>query len=159
MIGDAKWYLGGASNYTSSSNGLASHFYSYERGTAVYNSSRSTNWIGKVGLIYPSDYGYATSGGNSRNRASCMAKELYSWDDSSYSDCKNNDWLLNTSQDQWTMSPRAVDSDHVFHVDSAGVVYDRYAFDTLAGRPVVHLKSTIKVISGSGTTSSPYILG
>ena len=26
MIGDAKWYLGGISSYTSSSNGLASHF-------------------------------------------------------------------------------------------------------------------------------------
>ena len=154
MIGDAKWYLGGTSDYEIS----ASHFYKNERGTTVY-SGRSTKWTGKVGLMYPSDYGYATSGGNRRNRASCMAKELYSWDDSSYSDCKNNDWLLNTSQDQWTMSPRAVDSDHVFHVDSAGVVYDRYAFDTLAGRPVVHLKSTIKVISGSGTTSSPYILG
>ena len=159
MIGDAKWYLGGASNYTSSSNGLASHFYSYERGTAVYNSSRSTNWTGKVGLMYPSDYGYATSGGNSRNRASCMAKELYSWDDSSYSDCKNNDWLLNTSTVQWTMSPRADNSYNVFYVNYAGFVDSCSAYYTNAGRPVVHLKSTIKVISGSGTTSSPFILG
>ena len=159
MIGDAKWYLGGASNYTSSSNGLASHFYSYERGTAVYNSSRSTNWTGKVGLMYPSDYGYATSGGNSRNRASCMAKELINWDDSSYSDCKNNDWLYNSSQYQWTMSPRADYSIGVFSVYAAGYVDINNAYYALAGRPVVHLKSTIKVISGSGTTSSPFILG
>ena len=159
MIGDAKWYLGGASNYTSSSNGLASHFYSYERGTAVYNSSRSTNWTGKVGLMYPSDYGYATSGGNSRNRASCMAKELINWDDSSYSDCKNNDWLYNSSQYQWTMSPRADYSIFVFVVSNLGYVSDNEASDTYAGRPVVHLKSTIKVISGSGTASSPFILG
>ena len=159
MIGDAKWYLGGTSDYTSSSNGLASHFYSYERGTAVYNSSRSTNWTGKVGLMYPSDYGYATSGGSSKNRASCMAKELYNWDDSSYSDCKNNDWLYNSSQYQWTMSPRADYSIGVFSVYAAGYVDINNAYYALAGRPVVHLKSTIKVISGSGTTSSPYILG
>ena len=57
MIGDAKWYLGGTGNFYNSSNGLASHFYKNERGTTVY-SGRSTNWTGKVGLMYPSDYGY-----------------------------------------------------------------------------------------------------
>ena len=48
MIGDTLWYLGGTSNYTSSTNGLTSHFYSYERGTTVY-SGRDTSWVGKVG--------------------------------------------------------------------------------------------------------------
>ena len=159
MIGDAKWYLGGPLYYTSSSNGLASHFYSYERGTTVY-SGHSTSWIGKVGLMYPSDYGYATSGGSSKNRASCMAKELFNWYDSSYSDCKNNDWLYNSSDNPSTMSPSAGFSDRVFIVGNNGTVGDNCAFESyLATRPVVHLKSTIKVISGSGTTSSPYILG
>ena len=158
MIGDAKWYLGGTSSYDTSTNGLASHFYSYERGTAVYNSSRSTNWTGKVGLMYPSDYGYATSGGSSTNRASCMSKELYNWNSSSYSDCKNNDWLYNSSTSQWTISPRAGYSNAVLLVSGTGYVRGNYATaDT--SRPVVYLKSTIKVISGSGTTSSPYILG
>ena len=157
MIGDAKWYLGGTGDMTSSSNVLASHYYKNERGTAVYNSS--TNWTGKVGLMYPSDYGYATSGGNSTNRASCMAKELYNWDSSSYSDCKNNDWLYNSSQHQWTMSPRADYSNRVFIVTTTGFVNYYGAAYYSAVRPVVHLKSTIKVISGSGTTSSPFILG
>ncbi|MBD9098144.1 hypothetical protein EGP98_00860, partial [bacterium] len=158
MIGDAKWYLGGTGDFESSSNGLVSHFYKNERGTTVY-SGRSTNWTGKVGLMYPSDYGYATSGGNSRNRASCMAKELSNWNDSSYSDCKNNDWLYNSSLYQWTMSPCAGNSNSVFYVYSPGYVSYFYAYHASAVRPVVHLKSTIKVISGSGTTSSPYILG
>ena len=159
MIGDAKWYLGGTSEYPSSSNGLASHFYKNERGTAVYNSSRSTNWTGKVGLIYPSDYGYATSGGSSTNRASCMAKEIRNWHDSSYSDCYNNDWLYNSLHYQWTMSPCADDSYFVFNLFDAGYVEGDYASNYSEARPVVHLKSTIKVISGSGTTSSPFILG
>ena len=116
MIGNAKWYLGGTADYTNSSNGLASHFYKYERGTTVY-SGRSTSWTGKVGLMYLSDYGYATSGGTTTNRASCLSKEMYNWDDSSVSDCKNNDWMYNSNIWQWTISPRAGHSYNVFSVN------------------------------------------
>ena len=158
MIGDAKWYLGGTANFDSSSNGLVSHWYKYERGTSVY-SGRSTSWTGKVGLMYPSDYGYATSGGATTNRASCLAKEIYNWWRSSVSDCKNNDWLL-SSDVQLTISPHADSSTFVFIVTSTGFVNNFYAYDNdgYATRPVVHLNSTIKVISGSGTKESPYIL-
>ena len=76
-------------DYASSSNGLASHFYKNERGITVY-SRRSTNWTGKVGLMYPSDFGYATSGGNRENKASCMEKELFHWYENNYTDCSNN---------------------------------------------------------------------
>ena len=69
------WNLGGTASYTSASNGLARHWYRYERGTTVY-SGRPTTWTGKVGLMYPSDYGYATSGGSTTNRAACLAKEF-----------------------------------------------------------------------------------
>ena len=155
MIGDAKWYLGGSSTYNDVTPPM---FYTRERGTTVY-SGHSTSWIGKVGLMYPSDYGYATSGGSSTNRNSCLAKELYNWDSSGYSDCKNNDWMYNGNIWQWTMSPRADDSSSVFGVNPAGSVDYADAINAYAGRPVVYLKSTIKVISGSGTTSSPYILG
>ena len=157
MIGDAKWYLGETSSHNTSANGLALHFYKNERGTTVH-SGRSTNWIGKVGLMYPSDYGYATSGGSSKNRASCMSNPLYNWDSSSYSDCKNNDWMYNGNIWQWTMSPRADSSSNVFRVYNTGFVSGNHAYSPGAGRPVVHLKSTIKVITGSGTKESPYIL-
>lgn len=33
--------------------------YTYERGSTVY-SGRQTTWTGKIGLMYPSDYGYAS---------------------------------------------------------------------------------------------------
>ena len=152
MIGDAKWYLGAISTYD---NVTLPMFYTRERGTTVY-SGRSTNWTGKVGLMYPSDYGYATSGGSGTNRAGCMSMPLYNWG-SRFSDCKNNDWL-SMSVTQCTMSPRADDSRDVFTVIGTGPVTDYSASSSIAGRPVVHLKSTIKVISGSGTTTSPYIL-
>ena len=157
MIGNAKWYLGGTANYTSSSNGLVSHLYKYERGTSVY-SGRSTSWTGKVGLMYPSDYGYATSGGTTTNRASCLAKEIYNWDSSSVSDCKNNDWMYNSNLWQWTITPRQGYASFVFCVINTGFVGSYNAYNDLGVRPVVHLNSAIKVITGSGTKESPYIL-
>ena len=155
MIGDAKWYLGGTANYTSSSNGLASHFYKYERGTTVY-SGRSTNWTGKVGLIYPSDYGYATSGNSSTTRATCLAKELYNWDGASA--CYQNDWLFKSSY-MWSLSPYSSFSSYVFFVSSSGFVNYYYAASARGVWPVVYLKSTIKVTTGTGSSDSPFILG
>ena len=156
MIGDTLWYLGGAANYTSASNGLTSHWYSYERGTNVY-SGRSTSWIGKVGLMYPSDYGYATSGGTTTNRNACLNKELYNWDSSSFSDCKNNDWLYNFDY-QWTLTSRSSTSNDVFYVFNTGFVTDNLARNTRGARPVVFLKSNITIASGNGSSSQPYIL-
>ena len=155
MIGDAKWYLGGTANYTSSSNGLASHFYKYERGTTVY-SGRSTNWTGKVGLIYPSDYGYATSGNSSTTRATCLVKELYNWDGASA--CYKNDWLSKSSY-MWSLSPVSSISTGVFYVSRGGFVGDGDANITRGVWPVVYLKSTIKVTTGTGSSDSPFILG
>ena len=106
------WKLGGAADYSSASNGLASHWYGYERGTTVY-TERPTEWVGEVGLMYPSDYGYATSGGSTTDREACLAKELYNWDESSFSDWKNNDLLFNGSI-QWTLTPSSSYSNHVF---------------------------------------------
>lgn len=157
MIGDALWYLGGVSDYTSASNGLASHFYSNERGTTVY-TGRDTSFVGKVGLIYPSDYGYATSGGSTKDRNACLNKELYNWDSSDFSDCKNNDWILNSSH-QWTITPRASISYIVFTVRSSGCLNSDIARNPNFGvRPVVFLKSNIKIVDGDGSSSNPYIL-
>ena len=107
--------------------------------------------------MYPSDYGYATSGGSPTNRESCLAKELYNWDSSSYSDCKNNDWLLYSST-QWTMAPDSGYSYDVFRVCSAGDVNFNIARDTIAVRPVLALASTVGITGGTGTFSNPYQL-
>lgn len=157
MIGDTLWYLGGTSNHTSSTNGLTSHFYSYERGTTVY-SGRDTSWVGKVGLMYPSDYGYATSGGSSTDRNACLNKELYNWDSSDFSDCKNNDWLYESSYHQWTITPRASSSHIVFYLYDTGYVNGRITSNADGVRPVVFLKSSIKIVDGDGSSSNPYIL-
>ena len=159
FVGDTYWNLGGTKTYTSASNGLASHFYGYERGTTVY-SGRPTYWIGKIGLMYPSDYGYATSGGTTTDRASCLAKEMYNWDASSYSDCKNNDYLYNSSLYQWTISPRSSFSNNVFSVYTTGYVYGINAYNSYnSASPVLYLLSTVEITGGEGTSENPYILG
>ena len=151
------WNLGGTANFTSASNGLASHFYGYERGTTVY-SGHAPTWPGKIGLMYPSDYGYATSGGSTTDRAACLAKEMLNWNGSGVSDCKNNDYLLK-SYYQWTLAPRSSDSTYVFAVDSEGFVDNFNAYDTLGVRPAVFLKSNISITNvGTGTSESPFQL-
>ena len=158
MISNAKWNLGGVGSYISSSNGLASHFYGYERGTTVY-TGRPTTWTGQIGLMYPSDYGYATSGGSSVNRASCLAKELFDWGSSSYSDCKNNDWLYDSSNGQRTLTPRSTNSRSVFNVDNRGNVHDSDASGTyIAVSPALYLSSNVKISGGDGSVSSPFEL-
>ena len=157
MIDNAVWNLGGTPNDTSST---ASQFYSAERGTTTY-SGHATTWTGKVGLMYPSDYGYATAGGSTTSRASCLAKELYNWDSSSYSDCKNNDYLFDSSHWQWTITPYSGNSDYVFYVNANGSVNHYYADDTNSNygvRPAVFLKSSISISGGTGTETDPYTL-
>ena len=154
MISDAKWYLGGTASYTSSSNGLTSHWYTYERGTTVY-SGRPTSFIGEIGLMYPSDYGYATSGGSTTSREECLATALNSWND--YSDCKNNDWLLYSSA-QWTITPYSGTSASVFYFSSLGYVYSYIVYNPIAVRPVLYLSSDVMITGGTGTSSDPYIL-
>ena len=152
------WNLGGTASYTSASNGLASHFYGYERGTTVY-SGRPTTWTGKIGLMYPSDYGYATSGGSTTDRAACLAKEMYNWDGSEVSDCKNNDYLYKSGYTQWTLAPNSSYASNVFGVHDTGYVLHSNAYNTYGVRPVAFLKSNISITDvGLGTVESPFQL-
>ena len=138
-IEEVVWNLGGTNSYTSASNGLASHWYEYERGTKVY-SAHATIWTGKIGLMYPSDYGYATSGGTTKDRAACLTKELNNWDSSDFSDCKGNDYLLDVNNRQWTLAPSSAVDYFVFLVRTDGLVYCNNVHYTYAVRPALFLK-------------------
>ena len=173
LIGDAVWNTGtnGTNNYQNSSGGLAKHFYTYERSSnngkicssGVYcndDLTRTTTWTGKVGLMYPSDYGYATSGGSITDRTTCLNTILYNWIDSNLSDCKNNDWLFKSDNWQWTITPRADSSDagYVFYVYFEGRIHYNFVFYAGGVRPTVYLKDNVKIVSGSGSESDPFEL-
>ena len=176
LISDAVWNTGsqGTNDYTSASGGLTKHFYAYERsdntgkicssGTYCNDTvERTTTWTGKVGLMYPSDYGYATSGGSITDRATCLNTVLYNWSDSSVNDCKYNDWLFNdifNNDFQWTILPGAVP----FAATVAGIVNGSGsgdgsdAFNSQGVRPVVYLTSNVRISGGEGTSESPFEL-
>ena len=156
-IEEVVWNLGGTGDFTSASNGLASHFYGNERGTTVY-SGRPTIWTGKIGLMYPSDYGYATSGGTTKDRASCLAKELFNWRSSDFSDCKGNDYLFDTNDWQWTLAPSSAIANFVFPVLTSGYVNYSGTHGYNAVHPALFLKSSILVYKGTGAKSDPYRL-
>ena len=143
------WNLGGSRTY----NGVtASMFYERERGTTAI-------WTGKIGLIYPSDYGYATAGGSTTNRATCMTTNLYDWDGSGVSDCKNNDYLYKSGDYMWTLTSSSSLSGSVFLVDDTGYVKSIMAAGTAGVRPVAFLKSNISITNvGIGTAESPFQL-
>ena len=153
MIANVTWKLGGSSTYN---DVTPSMFYERERGTTVY-SGRPTTWQGKIALMYPSDYGYATSGGATTNREACLAKELRSWNSSSFSDCKNNDWIFNNAT-QWTLTPYSRYSRYVFYVPYPGHVNYNYASHPNVIRPSVYLTSNVSISGGDGTVNSPYTL-
>ena len=152
------WNLGGTATYNFSSNGLASHWYGYERGTTVYRG-RPTTWPGRIALMYPSDYGYATSGGSTTDRTSCLATMLYygGWNKSS--DCYSNDYLYKSGYNQWTLTPHSPYENNVFFVVTRGYVDLYSAYDTYGVRPVAFLKYNISITDiGTGTAESPFQL-
>jgi len=152
MIANTKWYLGGyVGGYSHDENEIASQAYEYERGTTVY-SGRPTSWIGKVGLMYPSDYGYAASGSECLN----TALSLYDY----HSNCKNTDWLSNSSLNQWSITPVSNSSELVFMVLSTGKIdsSDHLINNYMDVRPSVYLKSSVSILSGDGSRENPYTL-
>ena len=152
MIDNALWHLGGSSTYNDVTTSM---FYERERGTTVY-SGRPTEWIGQIGLMYLSDYGYATSGG-STGRDACLTTELYNWDSSS--DCYNNDWLHNSSNFQWTLTPYSANSSNVFGVHSGGGVFSFSVRNMdYVVYPTLYLSSNVKITDGDGSHDKPFTL-
>ncbi len=171
MVEEVTWNTGTADTISWTTSITPGYMYSAERSTAngkqCTNGSycndqvdRQTTWEGKVGLMYPSDYGFATSGGQLKKRKQCLEISMYSWNSSANNYCYQNDWLLDSSNTQWTMTPAPHSSNafYVFHVNTGGIVNNRSADSASAVRPVVYLKSNVKINGGEGTSSSPYTL-
>ena len=148
------WKLGGAV-LSSSFNAISSNLYTYERGTSVY-SNNPTEWQGKVGLIYPSDYGYATGGGSFVKRANCLSRVLDIWNESN--ECVANDWLYDASIEQYMLSTDSSRVDYVFFVDKNGGLDNYYVYNQHSVRPSVYLISSTTIISGEGTPENPYVI-
>ena len=153
MIDTVTWKLGGSNT---EEDVTAQMFYERERGTDVY-SGRPTEWVGQVGLMYASDYGFATSGGATTGRSACLANSLYNWN--SVEDCYTNNWLYDSLDWQWTLTNLTSAYGGVFYVHSGGIVYVNGASFIIGGRPSLNLKTDTVFVSGTGTKEDPYVIG
>ena len=114
-------------------------------------------WTGYVGLIYPSDYGYAVGGDV---RKSCLEKSQNDY----HGECYRNNWIKGTS---WTMVSNNYkdrynqNSNRIFMIQNDGyffTVYETGDVDySLSFMPVIYLISSTKIIDGNGNFSNPYI--
>ncbi len=142
-ITTSRYYLGG---YYSTPQ-LTNEMYGYERGKLRYNTDRPLYWEGMVGLMYPSDYGYAA--GNTCVNGTNL---------DSYSECINKDWLYISNDFQWLMSPDSGASGGVLEVGHFGLVdliNGGYAFSV---SPVFYLSSSVSITNGDGSLNNPYLI-
>ena len=148
MIADVTWNLGGLgipSVYLYSND-----VYKYERGTTVY-SGRPLSWNGKIALMYPSDYGYATD----------FSKCTSSLNSYKSSTCYGKDWLHISSTIQFFLTHYTGVYYGVKGVGYDGSIsHNGYYTTYYAGgvRPVLFLNSELAIESGIGSSSDPYKL-
>ena len=127
-----------------------------------------------VGLIYPSDYGYATSGGETTNRSACLNLSFSKW---AYfdtnSDCPNNNWLYveikslnNPSQEGiYTITPVAYNplASYANRISGDGRTGSGSVSsgnsNIIGAKPAAYLKPSVKIVSGTGSESDPFVLG
>ena len=161
LIGNAVWNTGAITTLSQTS----SNYYKEKHGTSTGKIctsgtscndtvTRTTTWTGKVGLMYPSDYGYATAGGSTTSRATCLTKELNTYD----GECFTNQWTpVSTNRYIWTLSPFATSSNAytVVNIDGRVILSDQYVGTLL---PSAYLLSSVSIKSGDGSSSNPYII-
>ena len=189
-IDDTVWYLGTVGvgdTYPITSYPSTQDFYIKERGT---NTDRGTlppnivlkssvpNTTAKIGLIYPSDYGYATSGGSEEKRNECITGWLYDYDGTHWgakSDglCMANDWLnFHGNGYNWTITSYGNTPFIAWFIGGTGYAgqaqvgpnfgYEGYAITSVAPnmnvRPVFSLASNVKYNGGTGNYDNPYLI-
>ena len=142
LIVETTWHLGGMTSY----NNTAKAFYDGERNNTGYGSNPTT-YSDEIGLMYPSDYGYAAS------------PEAWITDLSDYnnSTITSNHWMY-LGVYELTLTPNSSSSYYVFYVNNTGYLYSINALYGFAARPVFYLKSNVALQGGTGTSSDPYRL-
>ena len=149
MISEETYYLGGptSSNHETLT---ASGYYNAERDSSQVYSGNPASTKQYIGLMYPSDYGYAAG-------SSCLSTALYNYDGG----CYNSDYLFNNNGEwEWLQSPRASYSNTAASLYSTGYVGAGYIVtNPTAVRPVLYLTSETQITGGDGSQGNAFKLG
>ena len=157
LISNINYSLGGSKVVY---QGIVGNFYSEdmyndERGKTVF-TGRPTEWTGKIGLAYPSDYGYATD-------LSKCKKTLDEYNDSS---CTSNNWMIDTlfpldvknGGDCFLLTPISQNSNMVWGIKLDGTMWYYRPLVNIFVTPVLYLNPELGIKSGDGSNSKPYQL-
>ena len=136
-ISNEMWYLGGEAKFDNTTNEM----YKIERGEKVYKDNKLTT-PGKVGLIYPSDYGYASS--------ECYKNKKLT----EYKDCISSNWYFQNTE-EYTITASSKNNQNVVKINSEGSIEIARIGDKISIRPTVYLATNLR-IEGSGTREDPY---
>ncbi len=148
-IEEVTWYLNGYNSIDYSKQ----NFYLCERGLSTdttncmsgNSGTYDTSTIDKIGLMYASDYLYASSYFEDTSTTTASSKYY-----------GNNNWLY--KRDDWTLTPK-IDNDtlHVFIIGIGNLQF----WSPSQGRGIrssFYLKSNVVVAGGTGTFNDPYKL-
>ena len=143
------WKISYAVNNYNYYENIVKVLYSYELG----ENYRGFDYVGKISIMYASDYGYAVS-------PAYWNVDLWDRNNNDYSinDIKINNWLY-LRENEWTITSFSGDSSGPYFAlyiqDSGSVSYAGYSAG-YSVRPTFYLNSDVQYISGSGTQSDPY---
>ena len=162
LIDKTKYYLGSFTKIDDYYNSNSKSYYNLERGNSVYTKN-PTSWTGYIGLMYASDYGYATSGGDNITQKDCLNKKLYNETSNNKNDayyninnCQKNNWLLDINNIQWAINPDSLSHEHNSRILNYGLVGQTHNYTAYNIKPVLYLKSTVLITSGKGTKENPF---
>ena len=154
MIEQVTWNLGGTTWKTTTppfATYSTKELYTMERATSA-TTSRDY-----IGLIYPSDYGYASTDASCRQNLRAGITYINStWGGTPA--CKNNNWLYK-GVGYRTISPYSTDPGHVYYVTGDGDLLSGRSLYPTNIRPSLYLKTNVKIVNGLGTSDNPFILG
>ena len=156
LIESVVWNIGGWNSNNNnilltnfnSKTGIDDGMYGKERGTKVYSTkttARPVTWTGKIGLIYPTDYAFASADDKCTKISS--------------TNCVNQNWLFKNT-DYWTITHNSGNATNVWYVPSsnksamttnvASSAYDVY--------PSLYLKADTKILRREGTKKNPHLI-
>ena len=112
-----------------------------------YSTNGDTEYKAQIGLMYASDYGFATA-------PSAWTTDLKSYHINSI---PNSNWMY-MGIDEWTISRFAEFYTGVLYVNASGRLCNGSSNDALAVRPVFNLTSSVNYASGSGSATDPILV-
>ena len=155
------WNIGSANT----ADILPAEMYKKERGTETGNNNQNKSEWSKeidnefhngIGLMYPSDYGYAV--GKSM-RSLCINNNMSLY---YIEKCGYDDWLKSSNNWHWTITAYIPNENRINRIFAPGVngvlSYATTQIDSGLVAPVVYLINNIKITNGSGTIDNPFIL-